>query len=304
MADRVVAGGRDQHAIWKVFTNRGMGFFAATVDGSDTAPIEDFSTPPAAGAAKGSIAGTVTNRDTGQPAAGVAVTFGGHSSGFAGSYAAVTDAGGHYKISNIFAGTYPKVAASGSGFERQVQTVTVTRKPATVDWAVRRDWAATQGGAQLVGFNGDDGSDFGCGPAQAIDMSQGTGWSSDAVLTGGTSIEPRFITVQLPAAIDLTSIEVDPSGNCGDDPSASTGDYRVETSPNGTTWTVAATGHFGPADRDRMNAVPLTAGKTGVQFVRYTMLGTQVADEGGTCPSDLSGCQFADTVEVGVYGAS
>jgi hypothetical protein len=196
------------------------------------------------------------------------------------------------------------VAASGSGFEQQVKTVTVTRKPATVDWTVRRDWAATQGGAQLIAFNGEDSSGFGCGPGQAIDMSPGTGWSSDAVLTGGTAIEPRFITVQLPKAVNLTSIEVDPSATCGDDPSASTGDYRVETSTNGTTWTVAATGHFTPADRDRMNAVPLTAGTAGVQFVRYTMLGTQVADEGGTCPSDLNGCSFVDTVEVGVYGAA
>jgi extracellular elastinolytic metalloproteinase len=304
MADRVVAAGRDQHAIWKVFANRGMGFFAATADGSDTAPVESFSMPPAPGAARGSIAGTVTNQDTGQPAAGVAVTFGGHSSGFAGSYAAVTDARGRYRISNVVVGTYPKVAAGGAGFERQVKTVTVTRKPATVDWAVRRDWAASQGGARITDFNGEDSSGFGCGPAQALDMSQGTGWSSDAVLTGGTAIEPRFITVQLPATVDLTSIEVDPSGTCGDDPSASTGDYRVETSPDGAAWTVAATGHFGPADRDRMNKVPLIAGTTGVHFVRYTMLGTQVADEGGTCPSDLSGCAFVDTVEVGVYGAA
>ncbi len=303
IADRVVAGGRHQRDIWKVFANRGMGFFAAAVDGSDTAPVEDFSMPPAPGSAKGSISGTVTDRDSGLPVAGVAVTFGGHSSGFAGSYAAVSDAAGHYQIKNIFVGTYQKVAASGNGFERQVQTVTVTRQPSTVDWAVRRDWAATQGGAQLADFNGEDNSGFGCGPGQAIDMSQGTGWSSDSVLTGGTAIEPRFLTVQLPAAVDLTSIEINPSGNCGDDPSASTGDYRVETSPDGAAWTVAATGHFGVADRDRMNPVTLTAGTDGVQFVRYTMVGTQVVDEGGTCPSDLSGCAFVDTVEVGVYGA-
>jgi hypothetical protein len=281
-----------------------MGFFAATVDGSDTAPVEDFSTPPAPGSAKGSIAGTVTNQDGGQPVAGVAVTFGGHSSGFAGSYAAVTDANGHYQVKNIFIGTYQKVAASGAGFEKQVKTVAVTRQPSTVDWTVRRDWAASQGGAQLADFNGEDNSGFGCGPGQAIDMSQGTGWSSDSVITSGTAIEPRFITVQLPAAVNLTSIEINPTGNCGDDPSSSTGDYQVETSPDATTWTVAATGHFGPANRDKMNAVTLSAGTAGVQFVRYTMLGTQVADEGGSCPSQFSGCAFVDTVEVGVYGAA
>ncbi|GAA2631572.1 M36 family metallopeptidase [Paractinoplanes durhamensis] len=303
IADRVVAGGKHQGSIWKVFAKRGMGFFAATVDGSDTEPIEDFALPPAAGSPKSSIAGVVTDRDTGLPAAGVAVTFGGHSSGFAGSYAAVTDAAGNYQIKNVFLGTYPKVAASGNGYERQVRTVTVTKQPGTVDWAVRRDWAASQGGAQLVDFSGDDYTAYGCGPGQAIDMSPGSGWSTDAVLTEGTAIEPRFITVQLPAAIDLTSVEINPTGNCGDDASASTGDYRVETSPDGTAWTVAASGHFGPADRDRATAVPLSAGTTGVRLVRYTMLGTQVADEGGSCPSDLSGCSYVDTVEVGVYGA-
>ena len=87
-------------------------------------------------------------------------------------------------------------------------------------------------------------------------------------------------------------------------PSSSTGDYRLETSTDGVTWTAAAAGHFGPADRDRMNPVALTAGTAGVQFVRYTMLGTQVADEGGSCPSQFSGCAFVDTVEVGVYGTA
>jgi extracellular elastinolytic metalloproteinase len=304
IADRVVAGGRHQRGIWNVFANRGMGFFAAAVDGSDTAPVEDFSMPPGPGSAKGSISGTVTDQDTGRPAAGVAVTFGGHSSGFAGSYAAVTDTNGHYQIKHIFIGTYEKVAAGGSGFEKQVKTVTVTRKPSIVNWTVRRDWAASLGGAQLADFNGEDNSGFGCGPGQAIDMSQGTGWSSDSVITSGTAIEPRFITVRLPAAVNLTSIDINPTGNCGDDPSSSAGDYRVETSADGSSWTVAATGHFGPANRDKMNPVTLSAGTAGVQFVLYTMLGTQVADEGGSCPSQFSGCSFVDTVEVGVYGAA
>ena len=303
MADKVVAGGRHQNAIWKVFAHRGMGFFAAAADGSDTAPVEDFSLPPAPHSPKSSIAGTVTDRSTGLPAKGVAVTFGGHASGFAGSYAAVTDTDGHYQIKNIFLGTYQKVAAGGAGFESQIKTVTVAAKPGTVDWSVRRDWAASQGGAQVAGFNGEDSTGFGCGPGQAIDMSQGTGWSSDSVLTAGTAIEPRFVTVQLPAAVDLTSIEINPTGNCGDDPSSSTGDYRVETSPDGAAWTVAATGHFGTANRNKMNAVTLSAGTSGAKFIRYTMLGTQVADSGGTCPSQFSGCAFVDTVEIGAYGA-
>jgi hypothetical protein len=53
-----------------------------------------------------------------------------------------------------------------------------------------------------------------------------------------------------------------------------------------------------------MNPVTLSAGTAGVRFVRYTMLGTQVVDEGGTCPGQFSGCSYVDSVEVGVYGAT
>ncbi|AGL16817.1 M36 family metallopeptidase [Actinoplanes sp. N902-109] len=298
MADRVRTGGRHQKAIWTVFAQRGMGFFAAALDDSDTAPGEDFSLPPGPHAPRSSVAGTVTDQATGRPVAGVAITFGGHSSGFAGSYAAVTDANGHYRIGNVVAGTYPKVAAGGAGLERQVKTVTVTRAPAVVDWTVRRDWAAAPGGAAIIDFTGEDYSDFGCGPGQAIDMSQGSGWITD--WTGA----PRSVTIALPAAVDLTSIEINPSGTCGDDPSSSTGDYRVETSADGTAWTPAATGHFGIGNRNAMNPVTLTGGTTGVRFVRYTMLGTQVADEGGTCPSQKTGCMYIETAEVGVYGTA
>jgi extracellular elastinolytic metalloproteinase len=302
-ADLVVAHGKHQRDIWKVFANRGMGFFAATVDGSDTQPVEDFSVPPAPNSPRGTLTGVVTDVDSGRPVAGAAVTFGGHSSGFAGSYAAVTDASGKYQIKNIFVGTYQKVSAGGSGFERQVKTVPIAKGTNTVNWVIRRDWAAAQGGASVADFNGEDNTIFGCGPGSMIDLSQGNGWSSDAVYTSPTAMDPRFITVHLPAAVNITQLTINPTGNCGDDPSASTGDYRVETSSDGNTWTVAASGHFGVANRDTANTVPLTAGTTGVTFVRYTMLGTQVADEGGTCPGDLSGCDFVDSVELAVYGA-
>lgn len=40
-----------------------------------------------------------------------------------------------------------------------------------------------------------------------------------------------------PAAVDVSSVKINPKGNCGDDASASTGFYRVETSTDGQTWT-------------------------------------------------------------------
>jgi extracellular elastinolytic metalloproteinase len=303
-ADLVVAHGAHQKDIWKVFAKRGMGFFAATIDGSDTQPVEDFTLPPSPSAPRGTLTGTVTDKGSGQPVAGAAVAFGGHSSGFAGSYAAVTDASGRYQIKNIFTGTYQKVSARAAGYEPVVRTVTVRKGANSANWVIRRDLASTTAGASIVAVNGDDASEFGCGPTAAFDMSQGTGWSTDAQITSGTAIDPRFVTVKLAATVNVVEIGINPTGNCGDDPSSSTGDYRVETSPDGSTWAVAASGHFGVANRNKMNAVPLNAGSTGgVRFIRYTMLGTQVADEGGTCPGGLTGCQFVDTVEVGVFDA-
>ena len=72
---------------------------------------------------------------------------------------------------------------------------------------------------------------------------------------------------------------------------------------DGTTWVTLHQGHFGVADR-KMTTIPLDAGSAGVRFVRYTMIGTQLADVGGTCPGPFSACNFMDSVELAVYGAA
>jgi len=137
-----------------------------------------------------------------------------------------------------------------------------------------------------------------------VDGSQQTGWSTDATYAADGKIDPRHLVVQLPVAVDVSAIAVNPSGNCGDDLSSSTGDYRVETSADGQTWTVASAGHFGVGNRNKMNEVELAAGSTAaVRYLRYTMLGTQIAEDGITCPDNYAGCYFVDTVEIGVYGS-
>jgi hypothetical protein len=78
-------------------------------------------------------------------------------------------------------------------------------------------------------------------------------------------------------------------------------DYRVETSQDGTTWTVAKEGAFGNADRGRLNLVDPTAGATNVRYIRFTMLSQQLAASCGASPSQ-SGCAFADMSELEVYG--
>jgi extracellular elastinolytic metalloproteinase len=302
-ADMALRHGKDQALIWRVFAARGMGYFAGSVDGDDSAPAEDFSVPPPAGTPRGSLTGTVTDTDAGTPVAGAVVGFGGHASGFGGDYAAVTDAAGSYTISGILPGTYPKVFARGAGYDPDSQPVSVSSGTNTLDWTLRRDWAASVGGGSVVSFTPPDYTDFGCGPANLIDQSQAAGWGSDSPENPEpVNPQPKEIVVHLPQAVNITQVLINPTSTCGDAGSASTGDYKLETSTDGTTWTLANQGHFGVADRQATN-IPLAAGSTaGVSYLRYTMIDTQVGDLGGTCPGAFDGCDFMDSTELGVYG--
>ena len=96
-----------------VFAARGMGYFAGAIDGDDTAPVEDFSMPPRAGHADGQP------HRHGRPTTG-------HRRARRGRDRRLRRArlrlrrrlrrrhrrGGHYTISGIFPGTYPKVFAA------------------------------------------------------------------------------------------------------------------------------------------------------------------------------------------------
>jgi len=320
-ADLVVNGGKKQNQIWQVFAARGMGWFAGSVDGDDTTPVEDFSMPPAPNTPKGNLTGVVRDQDSGAPISGAVVAFGGHNSGFAGDYAATTNASGQYTITGIFPGTYPKVFARGAGYDPVVGTLSIPARTVVLNWSLRRDWAALGGGATVVDFNGDDFTVFGCGPPSMFDQSQGSGWSTDAVLTmvgvDESKVAERFVIVQLPTAVDIVQLQVNPSGTCGDGQSASTGDFVIRTSTDGVTYNLAASGHFGVANRNRMNTVPLAAGTgTDVRFVRYEMRGTQLIESATAAgvtnpqqacsnpipPAGFSACLFVDSVELAVYG--
>lgn len=305
MADQVVNAGKANKKIWSVFAGRGMGYFAGSVDGDDSAPVEDFSAPPPAGTPTGSLSGVVTDQDAGTPVAGAVIGFGGHASGFPGDLAATTDANGRYTISGIVAGTYPSVFAKAPGFDLVTATVSIGSHPNVKNWSIRRDWAALSGGGSVADFNGPDYTIFGCGPSAAIDQSLGTGWGSNTDIVGTPPMAtPKFVTVRLPRAINLTEIKIDPGNTCGDGGSASTGAFSLETSTDGVTFVAAASGTFGVADRHRLNTVPLAAGSTAnVQFVRFTMRGVQVPGGLGSCPGPFSGCDFMDMSELAVYGA-
>ncbi|GIG61727.1 hypothetical protein Lfu02_60990 [Longispora fulva] len=302
-ADNIVGGGKHQAAIWKVFATRGMGWFAGTLDGDDTVPAEDFSLPPTASTPRGSLTGTVTDIVTGKPIGGAVVVFGGHKSSFAGSYTAVTDNTGAYTINNITAGTYPKVSATAAGYDQKSSAVSVNSGGNALDWSLSRNWASRSGGGAVFASTGHDFTSDGCGPGNLIDQSPGNAWVSDVEAQGG-GMAPRSVTVKLPDTVDVEEFSVDPASGCGLGGSASVGDYTVETSADGVAWQTAATGHFAPADRHRMNPVTPSAGTgTGVRYIRFTAVGTQVGDIGGTCPGNFAACTYVSASEFAVHGA-
>ncbi|NUR09982.1 MAG: hypothetical protein HOQ22_08075 [Nocardioidaceae bacterium] len=305
MADTNGFGGVDRDDIWSVFAHRGMGFYAGALGGDDSQPGADFSTPPA-NVGTGTVSGTVTDQDSGKPVAGATVTLAFQGRGRV-NPAGVTDADGHYRLGPVPAGTYPKLVATAPGFDPQRTTVTVTPGGTVKDLTLRRDFAAASGGATVTAFNGPDFSPA-CGPTGAIDLSQATGWGSTTGNDNGDPTNvfvPKFVVVHLPTTVNLSEFAIDPSATCGDGGSASTGQFRIETSPDGTTWTTAAEGTFGVADRGRLNTVTPTAGTQGVNFVRFTILGNQTPDFANNCPGGaFSGCSFTDLTELEAYGTA
>ncbi|QWZ09402.1 M36 family metallopeptidase [Nocardioides panacis] len=303
-ADTVKFGGRDSDAIWKVFANRGMGYYAGSLGGDDSAPGADFHRPPAS-VRTSSITGTVTDLDSGKPAPGITVTLAFQGGNGTANPSAVTATDGSYTIADVPVGSYAKLTASGAGYDPATTPVDVTPRGTVKNFSLRRDYAASSGGATIDSFTGPD---FGpaCGPAQAIDNSQATGWGSTTGDDDGTAtnvFRPKNIVIDLKQTVAITEIAVDPSATCGDGGSASTGQYSVETSTDRTTWTPAASGTFTASDRGRLNPLTPAGGSATARYVRFTILGNQTPEFATSCPGGaFSGCQYTDLTEIEVYG--
>ena len=147
------AGTDDDDVLWQTFAGRGLGYFAGTLDGDDVNPIANFNQPPAPGAPKGNLQGTVALQDGGGPAAGVRVEIGGHNSGFASDFAATTNASGAYTIPNVPNGTYPYVFVGGQGYDRTLVSNVTVSGATTRNFAARRNWAAAAGGGAVQTFS-------------------------------------------------------------------------------------------------------------------------------------------------------
>jgi hypothetical protein len=290
-ADLVVNGGSNADTLWSLFAARGMGFFASSPNGADTAPIEDFSLPPdCATDPCGSVSGTITNKATGKPQKNVRVFFAGHSSGFATDLADTTDKNGTFSIADVPFHAYPEVVVDGVGFEEKTVALTVDGAE-TLNVAMIKDWAALEGGATIVSFTPPDYAPFcGVNADGAFDLSLGSGWPSDDPDStfGSSTTGPRKATVELPKTIDVTSFGVASGGACGDGPAAGVREFKIQTKQAGGKWVTAFSG---TADADGvLHTFKPTAGKKNVDFIRFVML-----DNHG---DDL----FMDVLEVTVRG--
>jgi Zn-dependent metalloprotease len=309
-ADEAVNAGANTDAIWTVFAGRGMGFFAAAVNGSDTEPAENFSPPPAPGGPTGAISGTVTDTTSGLPVAGQRVGIAGHTSdpAFGDFFVDDTDANGHYEITDVPAGTYPKLAfLPAAGFDLVVnRNVVVPAGGTTVQNAVsRRDWSAESGGAE-ADTNDNTGLIFGCGVDGMLDQTLSAGWSAfqtnAPASEGNTHVgTPPSATIELPQTIDVSAFGMDPGFTCGDDETATTRQYRVETSSDGVNFATAIDGtrpdrQFGVEDAGQLNLVPPDAASQDVRFVRLTLV-SPVSENTGD-----SGEIFIDFSELEVFG--
>lgn len=309
-ADKLAFGGRHTATLWQVFANRGMGWYAGTIDGGDTLPAQDFHVRPPASGPKGTVSGTVTDGLSGDPLQGAVVRVTGHP-----GYTDVTDASGAYSIPTIATGTYQKVVISTPGYETVVRKVTVSGGTNTSDAAVRRDWASASGGGAVTSFNGPDYSPV-CGPDFALDLSQGTGWGSTTGDDNGTPtsvMTPKRLVVKLPQAIDIgtgtgvnAAFQVDPTATCGDPGSASTGDFTIEVaSAPGGPWTtvVSVSGEGNWLPRYQYSSLSASTAVANVQYVRLTLRSPQVPSFASNCPAGAyAGCQFTDFTELEVFG--
>ncbi len=272
-ADLVNNGGANVDALWSVFAQRGMGFFASSPDGSDTSPIEDFTLPLDCSVDPcGTISGTVTDKGSGAPLADARVFIAGHSSGFATDLADTTDGGGAFTIVDVPFHLYPELVIDGLGYEQRIRSVDVDGDE-TVDVKLVRDWAALEGGADLVSFTPPNYASF-CGVHAngAFDLSLSSGWPSDAPnsTAGSNKTGPRRAVVELPKRVDVTTFGVASGGTCGDGPDAGVKKFAIQTRRTANAnWVTAATGSV-PANGE-LRIFRARAGKQNVRFVRFIM---------------------------------
>jgi hypothetical protein len=293
-ADLVASGGDNHDEIWTVFAGRGMGYFAAAIDGGDTRPVQDFSAPPDCSIEPcGAIAGKVVDKVTGKPVGGARVYVAGLASGFGNDLGTETGANGRFRIEDVpNHDAYAAIVIDAKGYEQTIARDFAVDGNETLNRKVNRDWAALERGAKLVSATPPDYTPFGCGPRNAFDLSLGAGWGSDAPTSDiGSDVKgPRKVVVRLPKAIEVTTFGVASNGTCGDAPESGVKGFTVQTRTLNGGWITVLKAN---ADNDGVLRTFRPSGSTGltkVRFVRFIMRSTHGDN------------RFMDVIEVAVRG--
>src|SRR6185369_14928051 len=147
-----------------------------------------------------------------------------------GDLSAVTNSTGTYAIHNVPKHTYGRVVAGKNGYEPVTSTNVAITANKVLNFKIRRDWAATAGGAKIQSFTPPDYTQFGCGPSGAFDVSQAAGWGSDAPTNNESGhTGPRSVVLQLPKAVNITNFAIDPASTCGDASGAGVKAFTIST---------------------------------------------------------------------------
>ena len=278
LAADTAAGGANRERIWTVFAARGMGYYATARDANDPAPTQDFSPPPPAGSATGTVTGRVVDQAGRLGLGGARVTTANQGP------SATTDADGRYTLTlpANAPGTTTPLVLTAPGYDSGALRVAVVAGPSAAPEAeLRRDWASAAGGATLA----DDPGGL-CGPVQLIDETEGSGWSAD----WSPGARPS-VTIDLPAAVDVKAIAIDTAGTCGDGPGAGARDFAVYAVDARGAATEMLTQRTTPLSSSGSRREVAPANALGVRRLRLEL----------SRPNDSSS-SFVDVARLSVYG--
>jgi hypothetical protein len=278
----------DDARIWKVFADRGMGYFASTTGGDDVDPSAD-STDPATLSGEATVNGTVRDDET-APVEGAEVAI----AALGDELVDQTDSAGHYTlrvpVPEGGGHIYPALRARKPAYLEDAKPVALDDGvPETIDFNLERDWSSAVGGATVEDFTGEDNTNDGCGPGGLIDDDPGAVWGTNNTAGG------QRIVIDLGAPIDVARIAIDPAAGCGDDASAALGGYelRGSTGPDGPFSALGAPDTFGTTHNGTLNTA-FTGPAPRIRFVALLAQSPQDNSPGG------DGEDFIDVAELHV----
>ena len=113
-------------------------------------------------------------------------------------------------------------------------------------------------------------------------------WEVDRTVDGP---EPPVATIDLGSVQAITAYGLDPSQGCGSGPGSATKGYRLESSTDGTNWTVVEEGEFAPRTPAGSTRSLPPDGARSARYVRLTLLSPQDEDTA-----------YWDFAELAVFG--